>query len=49
MDDETLTPEQVREWVSRHLANAPERSESWGEAILATYLGNTPARPLLAA
>lgn len=36
-----LTEEETATWVARHLALAPERSELWGEQILATYLGET--------
>ena len=30
-------PDEAREWLKRHLARAPERSEDWYREVLAIY------------
>ena len=49
VDDRALTREQIRDWIHKHLATAPKRSELWGEQILATYLGEPPPSTGIAA
>lgn len=44
-----MTEEEIAGWVARQLAIAPERDDSWGERILATYLGEDPQVPTVAA
>lgn len=31
------TPDEAREWLKRHLARAPERSEEWYREVLNIY------------
>lgn len=31
------TPDEAREWLNEHMANAPERSEQWYREVLAIY------------
>ena len=31
------TPDEAREWLRKHLARAPERSEDWYREVLAIY------------
>lgn len=46
---EGLSKEEIDAWVSRHLASAPERDESWSEGVMAAYLGESkPAEGLAA-
>jgi len=31
------TPDEARDWLKRHLANAPERSEDWCNEVFNIY------------
>lgn len=37
VDDRTLTREQIREWVLKHLADFPEHDEAWRREVLNIY------------
>lgn len=34
---DAMSPEEIRAWVKKHIANAPERDEQWQRSVLAIY------------
>lgn len=37
-----MSEDEIRAWVARQMAAAPERGEAWREAVIADYLAEDP-------
>lgn len=46
VDDSTPAREEVRAWIHKHLASAPERDEAWYRSVLNIYETGKKPEPL---